>query len=156
MSSTVEEKGKVIAPYGTWTSPITADLLTQKSVSFGEIAVTRKSTSSAEIVFVENRPQEGGRAALMKKTIDLIKLTAEDSKEEKDLTKGKYNARSGVHEYGGGALASSGEDKLLFTDYSTFGVFEVVGEGEPKELTAGASICQGRLDDELAIAELSP
>lgn len=144
MSSFTAEKSKTVAPYGAWKSPITADLLTQKNVRLGEIAVTRTSGSSAEIVFVENRPQEGGRAALVKRTIDLATLSPNESKNEIDLTKEKYNARSGVHEYGGGSMASSGDDKLLFTDYNTFAVFEVKGEEEPKKLTAGMSFLSMR------------
>lgn len=128
--------GKTVAPYGAWKSPITADLLTQKNVSFGEIAVTSCSASSADVVFVEKRPQEKGRAALVKNTINLATLQVEKPV-ERDLIGEALNVRSGVHEYGGGALATSGKDKVLLTDFVTFGVFEVDGESEPRKLTPG-------------------
>lgn len=140
MSNTTEPKsnGKIVAPYGTWKSPITADILTQKKVVFGEIAIISNNELVADIAFVENRPQEGGRAALVKKTIDLQKLQIKTgSNEEVDLTKGKHNVRSGVHEYGGGALKSSRQGAVVYTDYKSFDVFEVEGEGEPRKLTSG-------------------
>jgi hypothetical protein len=138
MSSTMLTSVKTVAPYGAWKSPISAELLTEKNVSFGEIAVTSCSNSTSKVVFVENRPQESGRAALLKMVIDCktLDIKGGDTKEE-DLTRGKYNVRSGVHEYGGGAVATSGKDDLFFTDYKTFDVFQITGEGEARKLTPG-------------------
>ncbi|UZJ54221.1 hypothetical protein CBS101457_003541 [Exobasidium rhododendri] len=126
-----------VAPYGAWKSPISAEILTQKNVAFGEIAVANCTGAKADVVFVENRPQEAGRAALIRKTIDLHTLQVEDVEgEEIDLTRGLHNARSGVHEYGGGAMMSPRRNTVMYTDYKSFNVFEVENEGEPQKLTA--------------------
>jgi hypothetical protein len=140
MSTEKLTNSKIVSPYGAWKSPITAEILTQKNVGFGEIAVIYSDEDIADIVFVENRPQEGGRAALVKKTIDLRTLEVrknkgEDKGEEIDLTRGKHNARSGVHEYGGGAMTSPRRDTLIYTDYKTFDLYEVEREGEPHKLS---------------------
>lgn len=142
---------KTVAAYGTWTSPITADLLTKKNVSFGEIVILSKDATQAEIAFVENRPEEGGRAALVKRTIRLDLLDeARRSNEDGqniDLTQGHYNVRSGVHEYGGGAVASFDDGGAVFTDYNTFGVFTVNRQGSIRKLTSGTPDRQKTLVD---------
>lgn len=130
---------KTVAPYGSWKSPITSDILTQKNVSFGEIAVISSSNHKAKIAFIENRPEEAGRAAIVKKQIDLKTLASPSVQEDIDLTQGRYNARSGVHEYGGGALRRAGEGTLLFTDYSSYNVLELREGLEAKQITKGES-----------------
>lgn len=42
-----------------------------------------------------------------------------------DILPSKYNARSKVHEYGGGACIASPDGSLLFSDFSTNGVFRL-------------------------------
>ncbi|KAH9073576.1 alpha/beta-hydrolase [Lactarius deliciosus] len=61
------------APFGTWSSPITADVLVQS------------------IYHVEGRPSEGGRAVIV------------DTIANKDIFSSEWNATTKVHEYGGGA-----------------------------------------------------
>ena len=81
-----------IAPHGAWASPITADFILSKFVSFAEL----KHRDGA-FFWLEARPNEGGRSAL----VALI------DGERRDLTQAPLNARSRVHEYGGGAFAVS-------------------------------------------------
>lgn len=114
---------RTIAPYGTWKSPITPQLLTSKAISFGEIATLTGSSSPSSIVFTENRPSEKGRTALVS-----LEWPLEKSGPGEDLTRGNHNARSGVHEYGGGAIATSNADgSIIFTDYNQeqWGVYRV-------------------------------
>ncbi|KAN0063302.1 hypothetical protein ACQY0O_004466 [Thecaphora frezii] len=119
-----------VAPYGTWDSPITADLLVQKRITFGEILVPTTNNDHPEVVFVENRPFESGRAALL----HTRNGSAHDAT---DLTGGKYNVRSGVHEYGGGAAAVLADGSFLFTDYNpkAFDVLRTSLDDEPHVVT---------------------
>lgn len=126
----------------------------QKNIKFGEIQVlsstsTQSSRSKVDIIYVENRPSEKGRAAIIKRTIDLNSNQLDlDQDDGEDLTLGNYNARSGVHEYGGGAIKSFGNGDFVFTDYNpqSFGVYSVekIAEdgrfAEPKLITPGKSI----------------
>ncbi|PWN87003.1 hypothetical protein FA10DRAFT_304431 [Acaromyces ingoldii] len=144
---------KTVAPYGTWKSPISADLLAQKRLTFGEIAVVAQQRSHADIAYVENRPWEKGRAALIHQRIALAApsdgaaVTVEG--EGRDVTLGKYNARSGVHEYGGGALAPAqpGSGKVLFSDITSSSVYEAASaaststsEESPREVTPTSAV----------------
>ncbi|GIV85529.1 MAG: peptidase [Candidatus Roseilinea sp.] len=77
-----------IAPYGTWKSRITADAIARRSVSMGQV------TCCGEAVYwVESRPAEGGRYALVRWRNGFIE----------EVTPAWFNVRTRVHEYGGGA-----------------------------------------------------
>ena len=82
-----------IAPYGAWESPVTTEMLTAGALRFEGIAV-----DGGDVYWVESRPDEGGRCAAMR-------LTADGALSE--VTTPAHNARTRVHEYGGGALAVS-------------------------------------------------
>jgi dipeptidyl aminopeptidase/acylaminoacyl peptidase len=81
----------LIAHYGSWKSPITAQLMTTQAITPGKVTIDGK-----EIYWLEGRPLEGGRYALMH--------LSKDHGAEECLPK-EYNVRSRVHEYGGGAYA---------------------------------------------------
>ncbi len=82
-----------IAPYGAWDSPVTTEMLTAGALRFEGVAV-----DGGDVYWVESRPDEAGRCAAMR-------LTADGAMTE--LTTPAHNARTRVHEYGGGALAVS-------------------------------------------------
>lgn len=88
---------KTTAPYGTWKSPISSKLATESSVRFQEIRLDQKPGFVAETVFwSELRFDEGGRY-----------VVCSLNKNEKDFkvwTPKDFNARTKVHEYGGGAF----------------------------------------------------
>ena len=130
----------VVAPYGKWKSPITSDLIVQQNISFGEIrsfySVVREEgdvdqSKKTQILWTENRPQEKGRAALIRASFEepspslgsSSPSSSSPAKEqdlphtEQDLAEGKYNARSGVHEYGGGVIGVGSDKSVIFTDY---------------------------------------
>ena len=85
---------KITAPYGTWESPITTDLLTQGAVGLGQIAVM-----NGRPLWTEARPAEAGRVVL---------VTAGNGDGVRDLLRPPHSIRSRVHEYGGGAFAAAG------------------------------------------------
>ncbi|HEY9402746.1 MAG TPA: S9 family peptidase [Pyrinomonadaceae bacterium] len=77
-----------IAPYGSWKSPVTADLIVQGAVGLGMI-----KTDGEDLYWLELRPSEGGRTCIVRRTPD---------GELRDMTPPGFNARTRVHEYGGG------------------------------------------------------
>ncbi|MEO3939194.1 prolyl oligopeptidase family serine peptidase [Dermatophilaceae bacterium Soc4.6] len=76
------------APYGSWVSPITADLLTTSGVGLSDVTV-----DGSDVYWLEQRPTEGGREAL-------VRLRGTVSQE---VLPGDVGVRTMVHEYGGGA-----------------------------------------------------
>ncbi len=79
-----------VAPFGTWISPIDAADAVAGLIGFVEIAHDHSG-----LYWLEMRPSENGRQVLVRRTSD-GSVT--------DLTPAPFNARTRVHEYGGGAL----------------------------------------------------
>ena len=75
------------APYGSWKSPITTDLIVQDSVSLGAIQL-----DGDDVYWVEMRPAEGARNVIVRRAPDGV---------TEDLTPQPFNVRTRVHEYGG-------------------------------------------------------
>jgi len=80
-----------VAPYGSWKSPITSDLIVSATVALGQTALDGEDT-----YWNEMRPSEGGRNCIVRRTPD-GNMT--------DVTPKGFNARTRVHEYGGGDFA---------------------------------------------------
>lgn len=74
----------MIAPYGAWRSPVTADL-----VAGGRISLDALQVDGGSLHWLEGRPSEGGRYVLVR--------------DGQDVTPAGFNVRTRVHEYGGGA-----------------------------------------------------
>jgi len=81
------------APYGTWTSRISATTVAEQGLRLGFVAF-----DGDDIYWLEGRPQEGGRNVLVRRAADGTVA---------DLTLPEHNVRSRVHEYGGGAYVVS-------------------------------------------------
>ena len=79
-----------VAPYGSWKSPVTSDLIVSESIRLGQLAL-----DDGDIYWVEQRPKEGGRNVIVRRT--------NDGKID-DVTPAPFNARTRVHEYGGGSF----------------------------------------------------
>jgi dipeptidyl aminopeptidase/acylaminoacyl peptidase len=77
-----------IAPYGSWRSPITSDLIVG-----GSVGLSQPRIDGEDIYWVEMRPSEGGRNVIARR----------DSRGfVSDVNPQPFNARTRVHEYGGG------------------------------------------------------
>ncbi len=118
--------GQTAAPYGTWDSPITAKEVAAGGVGFKEIQI-RKGT----IYWVEGRPLEGGRSTLM---------SWNEEQGERDLLERKYNVRSRVHEYGGGALLV-GKEQIYFVNDSDQQIYRL--DGSPVTARKNARFADG-------------
>ena len=75
-----------VAPYGSWKSPITSDLIVAGTVGLGYIR-----SCSESLFWIELRPTEKGRQVLVRRTTD---------GRVDDLTPMPFNARTRAHEYG--------------------------------------------------------
>jgi dipeptidyl aminopeptidase/acylaminoacyl peptidase len=90
------------AAYGSWSSPITSDMIVASSIGLGEIGL-----DGVDVYWLESRPQEGGRSVLVRRGADGI--TADVTPPMATDSGPPFNIRTRVHEYGGGAyLVSAG------------------------------------------------
>lgn len=78
-----------VVPYGTWPSAITPAMLTAGAVKLLDVW-----DDDGRVVWHEARPAEGGRQVL---------VTTDPDGARRDLIAAPFDARSAVHEYGGGA-----------------------------------------------------
>jgi len=91
-----------ILPYGSWLSPISADMLVSGAKGISEVIPDAQS-----VWWAESRPSEGGRVAIMRW----------ENGNAKEITPAGANVRTTMHEYGGGAWwAENGI--LWYVDYS--------------------------------------
>jgi dipeptidyl aminopeptidase/acylaminoacyl peptidase len=80
-----------VARFGSWKSPITAEL-----VGGAEVGLEQVMLDGPDIYWIERRPQEGGRKVIVRRSAD---------GQVTDVTPAPFNARTRVHEYGGGDYA---------------------------------------------------
>src|SRR2546430_10095724 len=78
------------SPYGSWASPITPDMLLEGTV---HVRNQMCRWDGSDLYWSELRPYEGGRIVVCKRAAD---------GSTGDVTPQGFNARSRVHEYGGG------------------------------------------------------
>jgi dipeptidyl aminopeptidase/acylaminoacyl peptidase len=110
--------GSMTAPFGAWASPFRIERLTDRVVFLGESRAIDGVTW-----WLEGRPDERGRQVLIRREQDgtQVRMTPEG-----------FNARSRVHEYGGGATLVSG-DLVVVSDFVTGRLHRVVA---PEQLEA--------------------
>jgi dienelactone hydrolase len=124
------------APYGSWSSPITSDLIVASSIGLGEILL-----DGADVYWLESRPQEGGRSVLVRRAADgaIADVTPSLSAAGPPV----FNVRTRVHEYGGGAyLVSAGtvyfcndaDQRLYRQDHGAAPVAITPDPGRPRGL----------------------
>ena len=108
------------APYGSWRSPITADLLVEKVVRLGSVSVAAGTT-----FWVEGRPSEGGRQQLVRRAADGT---------VSDVLPDGYAARTLVHEYGGRSYVVGDDGTVFFSNFGDQRVYRL--ESSAKEPVA--------------------
>ncbi|MDC0435223.1 prolyl oligopeptidase family serine peptidase [bacterium] len=98
------------APYGSWPSPISAQILVSGAVGISELV-----PDGPAIWWAESRPEEGGRVAIMHHEAgNSIEVTPADA-----------NVRTLMHEYGGGAWWAA-DSVLWYVDYNDQRLREMV------------------------------
>ncbi len=110
---------KKIRPYGSWQSPITSDLVASDSVTLDAVRMHADT-----IYWLERRPAESGRTVIVSCRHDL----------KQDLIPQPYNARSRVHEYGGGVYCTS-DQGVFFVNDSDQDIYRVRGGSAPERIT---------------------
>lgn len=108
-------------PYGSWPSPLSA---ADVAVASGRIEGAR--FVAGEVWWGETVPEEGGRTAVRRHTA---------SGDVEDVLPSPWNARSRVHEYGGGAWTATADGTLVFVEKTDQRVWAVEPGGEPRALT---------------------
>ena len=119
------------APYGTWKSPITSDLI----AAGGALRLGFSRLYHGDIYWIEGRPAEAGRNVLMR-------LSA--SGELTELTPPDFNVRTRAHEYGGGAYALSA-DGVYFCNDADQRIYHCRDKAIPVPITADAKRCYADL-----------
>ena len=113
---------KIVAPYGSWKSPITTELITAKMIGLVEIHV-----DGDDMYWTELRPLEQGRCVIMRRTPDgsITEITPPD-----------FSARTRVHEYGGGAFTVQ-KNVIYFVNFKDQHLYRQSINGTPKLITPG-------------------
>jgi dienelactone hydrolase len=109
-----------VAPYGSWKSPITSDLIVSATVGLGQLAL-----DGEEVYWIELRPSEGGRNCVVRRT---------PGGAVTDVTPAGFNARTRVHEYGGGDFAVR-DGVIYFSNFSDQRLYRQRTETAPQAIT---------------------
>lgn len=105
------------APYGTWSSPISAADAVAGVIGFAELGF-----DDGDLYWVEMRPSEGGRQVLVR---------CDERRNIEDLTPAPVNVRTRVHEYGGGAV-TAGQGRVVFSEFADQRLYTIAdGDTQP-------------------------
>lgn len=108
------------APYGTWTSPLTAARVTAGSLRFDHIVL-----DGDDVYWVEGRASEGGRNVIVRRTPDGRTV---------DITPAGVNVRTRVHEYGGAAYTVH-QGTVFFSSFSDQRLYRQAAGQTPAPIT---------------------
>ncbi len=114
-----------VAPYGSWRSPITSELASAGAMRFEQVLL-----DGADIYWTESRPAEAGRNVIVRRTPDGRTM---------DITPPAFNARTRVHEYGGGVFAVSA-GTIYFSNFADQRVYRQISGAEPLPITPEANL----------------
>ena len=109
------------APYGAWASPLSARAIAAGSRPLGAPMVG----AGGELFWIEGLADEGGRSAVVR---------ADANGARTIVTPAPFNARSRVHEYGGGA-ALIAQGAICFSNFADNLVYLQRGDAAPLALT---------------------
>ena len=110
-----------VSPYGSWKSPISVEV-----VATGEVGLEQVRLDAGDIYWIERRAQEGGRKVIVRRSRDGVVA---------DVTPVRFNARTRVHEYGGGDYAVA-DGTVVFSNFTDQGLYLQESRLDPKPLTS--------------------
>jgi dipeptidyl aminopeptidase/acylaminoacyl peptidase len=109
-----------VAPYGSWGSPISSDVIVRGVVGLSEVTI-----DNGDVYWMESRPGEGGRNVVVLRTPDGSTV---------EVTPQPFNARTRVHEYGGGDFAVH-DRTVYFSNFADQRIYRRPPGGGPQPLT---------------------
>jgi len=115
---------KTTAVYGSWRSPIDSSLIVSDSIGLADIRL-----DGEEIYWIEARPREKGRCVIVRCLPD---------RKREDVNPRAFNARTRVHEYGGGAMAVD-RGIVVFSNFDSQQLYRCTLGDEPVALTPAPS-----------------
>lgn len=121
-----------VAPYGSWKSPITADLIVKGSIGLGLVKLDGDDT-----YWMEMRPSEAGRQVVVRRTRD---------GQTSDVTPREFNARTRVHEYGGGDYAVH-NGTVYFSNFADQQLYRISENAEPELISRDCQDARVRYAD---------
>ena len=114
-----------VAPYGSWKSPITSDMVATGVMRLGQVEV-----EGNDVYWCESRPSEAGRYVIVKHSSE---------GETVDVTPPPFNARTRVHEYGGGAYKVN-QGTVYFTHFDDQRLYKMQPGDEPTPITPAIDV----------------
>jgi dipeptidyl aminopeptidase/acylaminoacyl peptidase len=109
-----------IAPYGSWKSPITSDLIVARAKSPGS------PVPDGDVLYwLESRPEEKGRIVIVRQL---------PGGQIEDVLPAPFNARTRVHEYGGGSYLVK-DGRVYFSNFADQRLYFLLPGQEPQPLT---------------------
>ncbi|SOE04199.1 alpha/beta hydrolase family protein [Blastococcus haudaquaticus] len=116
-------------PHGGWPTPITSALVVRAAARLGEVVV-----DGTDVWWSESRPSEQGRSVIVRRSADGTVT---------DVLPPPWNARTRVHEYGGGAWTVS-DGTLWFTEFSDQRLYRLdAGSESPSPVTPEPEVPSG-------------
>ncbi len=109
-----------VAPYGEWRSPLTAELVAKAGVRLSE-----PFAETDAVYWLEMRPSEGGRYVVMR---------GDAFGSPVDVTPQGFDARTKVHEYGGGSYVVH-DGVVFFSNFVDQRLYRQELAGEPNPIT---------------------
>jgi dipeptidyl aminopeptidase/acylaminoacyl peptidase len=115
-----------LRPYGSWRSPITSDLIAGSTIGLGDVLL-----DGEDVYWIESRPSEKGRSVIVRGSAD---------GKVSDAIPAGFNARTRVHEYGGGAFLVDGGE-IFFSNFADQRLYHHKVGSLPLPLTSGEGFC---------------
>ena len=117
-------------PFGSWPSPISVEMAVSSSLALREVRL-----DGNDVYWTEGRPEEAGRHVI-------VRWNRRDG--AVDVTPQRFNARTMVHEYGGGWYAVEA-GTLYFVNLEDGRIYRQSRDGTPEPLTAEGPFRYGDL-----------
>jgi dipeptidyl aminopeptidase/acylaminoacyl peptidase len=117
----------VASPYGSWTSPITSDLVVAEAIRLEQVALDGDA-----IYWTESQPNKQGRSFVYRAAPggDPEAVTADDAS--------AFSVRSRVHEYGGGAFVVQ-DGTVYFSNFADQRLYRLDAGQAPRPFTPAAT-----------------
>ncbi len=109
-----------VAPFGTWSSPITPRMLASAAVGLAETTI-----DDGVVYWIEARPAEAGRMVVVRG--DAFSAPA-------DVTPAGFNVRTKVHEYGGGEYCVH-RGTVYFSNFDDQRLYRQEAGAQPQPIT---------------------